>query len=60
MVLSEFTIQALKNLASVNQNIVIREGKLLETIAEARNIFVQVILKKNLRVSLGFTIWASS
>lgn len=41
MVLSEFTIQVLKNLALVNQNIVIRNGNLLETIAEARNIFVQ-------------------
>lgn len=41
MVLSEFTLQVLKNMASVNQNIVIRSGNLLETLADARNVFVQ-------------------
>ena len=53
MVLSEFTIQALKNLASVNQNIVIREGKLLETIAEARNIFVQCDIEEEFTSEFG-------
>lgn len=40
MELSEDTLQVLKNMASINQNIVIRPGSILETLADARNVFV--------------------
>lgn len=53
MVLSDFTIQVLKNMASVNQNIVIKEGKLIETLAEARNIFVQCDIDEEFQQEVG-------
>ena len=53
MVLSDFTIQVLKNMSSVNQNIVIKEGKLIETLAEARNIFVQCDIEEEFQQEVG-------
>ena len=41
MELSENTLQILKNFSSINQNIMIRQGKILKTISEARNVLVQ-------------------
>jgi hypothetical protein len=53
MVLSEFTLQVLKNMASVNQNIVIRKGNLLETLADARNVFVQCDIQEEIPQDFG-------
>ena len=38
MELSNFTMQVLKNFASINSNIVIKEGNTITSIAEARNV----------------------
>jgi len=37
--LSKFTLEVLKNFASINPNLVVQEGSRLTTIAEAKNIF---------------------
>lgn len=41
MELSENTLQILKNFSSINQNIMIRQGNILKTISEARNILAR-------------------
>ena len=38
MELSEGTLQVLKNFASINSNIVIKQGNTLKTISEAKNV----------------------
>lgn len=53
MELSETTLQILKNLAGINQNIVIKPGEPLETLADARNIFVQYELPEQFDQEFG-------
>jgi hypothetical protein len=53
MELSETTLQILKNLAGINQNIVIKPGEPLETLADARNVFVQYDLTEKFDQEFG-------
>jgi hypothetical protein len=53
MELSENTLQVLKNFSSINQNIMIRQGNILKTISEARNVLVQAEIDTEFPQSFG-------
>ena len=44
MELNDGTLQVLKNFSGINPNIMIREGNVLRTVNEARNIMLMQIL----------------
>lgn len=51
--LSKFTIDVLKNFASINPNLVIKEGSTFSTIAEAKNIMASVMVPENFSRTFG-------
>jgi len=51
--LSKFTIDVLKNFASINPNLVIKEGSTFSTIAEAKNIMASVTVPENFSRTFG-------
>ena len=53
MDLSENTIQVLKNFASINSNIVIKNGKNISTISEAKNILASVDVDEEFNQEIG-------
>lgn len=53
MELSDNTIQILKNFASINSNILIREGNTLTTISEAKNILASATLSEQFPQEIG-------
>ena len=53
MELSENTIQLLKNFASINSNIVIRPGKTISTISEAKNILAATDVNEEFPQEIG-------
>lgn len=44
MELSENTLQVLKNFSTINQNILIRQGNIIKTISEARNVLATAVV----------------
>ena len=46
MELSSFTMQVLKNYASINSNIVVKEGNNIMTMAEAKNVLSQAVVSE--------------
>ena len=44
MELSENTLQVLKNFSNINQNLMIRSGKTVKTISEARNVLSTAVV----------------
>ncbi len=53
MELSENTIQVLKNFATINSNIVIKNGKNISTISEAKNILASVDVDEEFNQEIG-------
>lgn len=53
MELSDNTIQILKNFASINSNILIREGNTINTVAEAKNILASVTVPEEFPQEIG-------
>jgi len=51
--LSKFTLDVLKNFASINPNLVIKEGNTFSTIAEAKNIMATVTVPETFDRSFG-------
>ena len=47
MKISKETIDVLKNYASINTNILVREGNVLSTISTGKNIFSRSVVKEN-------------
>ena len=53
MELSNFTMQVLKNFASINSNIVIHPGNTIMTVAEAKNILVSATVEETFHQEMG-------
>lgn len=53
MELSNFTMQVLKNFASINSNIVINPGNTIMTVAEAKNILVSATVEETFPQEMG-------
>lgn len=53
MELSEATIQLLKNFASINSNIVIKQGNVLKTISEAKNVLASAVMLEDMPKDFG-------
>ena len=53
MELSNFTMQVLKNFASINSNIVIHPGNTIMTVAEAKNILVSATVEEMFPQEMG-------
>lgn len=53
MELSEATIQLLKNFASINSNIVIKQGNVLKTISEAKNVLASGVMLEDMPKDFG-------
>ena len=53
MELSEATIQLLKNFASINSNIVIKQGNVLKTISEAKNVLASAVMLEDMPKVFG-------
>lgn len=53
MELSNFTLQVLKNFASINSNIVIEPGNKIMTVAEAKNVLAQANVVENFPQQFG-------
>jgi len=53
MELSSFTMQALKNFASINPNLVIRGGNTVMTMSEAKNVLAQANVSENFPQEFG-------
>ena len=53
MELSENTIQVLKNFASINPNIVIKQGNTLKTISEAKNVLASAAILEDIPQDFG-------
>lgn len=53
MELSNFTMQVLKNFASINSNIVINPGNTITTIAEAKNVLAAATVEETFSKSFG-------
>lgn len=53
MELSEGTLQVLKNFASINSNIVIKQGNTLKTISEAKNVLASANILEDLPMDFG-------
>ena len=53
MELNEATLQILKNLASINSNIVIDEGNTIKTISEAKNILSEATIEEIIPQKFG-------
>lgn len=51
--LSKFTVEVLKNFASINPNLVVSEGSTLSTIAEAKSILASVTIPENFPQTFG-------
>ena len=51
--LSKFTVEVLKNFASINPNLVVSEGSTLSTIAEAKSILASVTIPENFTQTFG-------
>jgi hypothetical protein len=51
--LSKFTVDVLKNFASINPNLVIKEGSTFSTIAEAKNIMATVQVPETFSKTFG-------
>jgi len=53
MELSNFTMQVLKNFASINSNIVIKPGNTIMTVAEAKNVLASATVDETFPVEFG-------
>ena len=53
MELSNFTMQVLKNFATVNSNVVIQPGNSIMTMAEAKNILGQATIPETFTQQFG-------
>lgn len=53
MEMSEGTLQVLKNFASINSNIVIKQGNTLKTISEAKNVLASANILEDLPMDFG-------
>ena len=53
MELSEATIQLLKNFAPINSNIVIKQGNVLKTISEAKNVLASAVMLEDMPKDFG-------
>ena len=53
MELSEATIQLLKHFASINSNIVIKQGNVLKTISEAKNVLASAVMLEDMPKDFG-------
>ena len=47
MKLSEHTVEVLKNLTTINQNLVIKEGSTLTTMSAMKNIVIQADVEES-------------
>ena len=57
MKLSEHTIEVLKNFASINQNLVIKEGSTLTTMSAMKNIVAKADVEENFESEFGKDKW---
>src|SRR5210317_1145652 len=53
MELSNFTMQTLKNFASINSNLVIRGGNTVMTMSEAKNVLAEAAVEENFPQEFG-------
>ena len=53
MELSEGTLQVLKNFATINSNIVIKQGNALKTISEAKNLLASASILEDIPIDFG-------
>lgn len=53
MELSNFTMQTLKNFASINSNLVIRGGNTIMTMSEAKNVLAEAVVEENFPQEFG-------
>ena len=53
MELSNFTMQVLKNFASINSNIVIKPGNVISTVAEAKNVLASATVAEDFPLEFG-------
>jgi hypothetical protein len=53
MELSENTLTVLKNFASINANIVMREGNVLKTVSEAKNLLASATILEDIPMTVG-------
>lgn len=53
MELSNFTMQTLKNFASINSNLVIRGGNTIMTMSEAKNVLAEAAVEENFPQEFG-------
>lgn len=53
MELSENTLSVLKNFSTINQNIMIRQGKTIKTISEARNVLATAVVDVDFPQDMG-------
>ena len=60
MELSNFTMQVLKNFATVNSNVVIKPGNTIMTMAEAKNVLGQATVSETFSRSSVSTTYKSS
>lgn len=53
MELSENTLQVLKNFSTINQNVLINQGKTIKTISEARNVLAAAVVDVDFPQDIG-------
>ena len=53
MELSDRSLQVLKNFSGINQNIIIRSGNTLRTVAEARNVLATATVEESFPKDFG-------
>ena len=53
MELSENTLTVLKNFASINANIVMKEGNVLKTVSEAKNLLASASILEDIPKEIG-------
>ena len=53
MELNEKTLEILRNFATINQNILVKQGKPLRTISEARNVLAKAEIEEEFPLDFG-------
>ena len=53
MELNEKTLEILRNFATINQNILVKQGKTLRTISEARNVLAKAEIEEEFPLDFG-------